>query len=137
MHYSQLDLTSDFSSLFCASICETISFMLVSSTIPPRTISFRMYCTWNNRKQYDGIHRVRGWLKHQAYFHTRILPKSHQVVPYFYITVQVRKGVHIFSSRVMRVKGQVGYSVCTLSMWKMRSSSHTFSKHLSSVSTNT
>ena len=27
--------------------------------------------------------------------------------------------------------------VLTLSMWKMRSSSHTFSKHLSSVSTNT
>ena len=60
---------SDFSSLFYASICVTISFMLVSSTIHPITISARIL-----------------W---------------------------------------------------TLSTWKIKSSSQTFSKHLSNVSTNT
>lgn len=39
-------LTSDFSILFWASTCVMISFMLVSRTIPPITISARMLCTW-------------------------------------------------------------------------------------------
>ena len=33
------NLTSDFSSLFCASICVSISDIFVSNTIPPITIS--------------------------------------------------------------------------------------------------
>lgn len=37
--------TSDFSILFWASTCVMISFMLVSRTIPPITISARMLCT--------------------------------------------------------------------------------------------
>ena len=41
----------------------------------------------------------------------------------------------------LRLKNQISrfiiVSIVTVSMWKMRSSSHTFSKHLSSVSTNT
>lgn len=35
-------LTSDFSKRFCTSTCATISFMLVSSTMPPITTSCRM-----------------------------------------------------------------------------------------------
>lgn len=40
-------LTSDFSILFWASTCVMISFMLVSRTIPPITISARMLWTWD------------------------------------------------------------------------------------------
>lgn len=47
--YTQADKqegpTSDFSILFWASTCVMISFMLVSRTIPPITISARMLCT--------------------------------------------------------------------------------------------
>lgn len=41
-------LTSDFSSLFCESTCVMISFMLVSRTMPPITISDRILCTWEH-----------------------------------------------------------------------------------------
>lgn len=42
-------LTSDFSILFWASTCVMISFMLVSRTIPPITISARIWWTWSRR----------------------------------------------------------------------------------------
>lgn len=44
--------TSDFSILFWASTCVMISFMLVSRTIPPITISARMLWTFGNARHF-------------------------------------------------------------------------------------
>lgn len=48
-------LTSDFSILFWASTCVMISFMLVSRTIPPITISARMLWTYRQRRGFHII----------------------------------------------------------------------------------
>lgn len=48
-------LTSDFSSLFWESTCVMISFMFVSRTMPPITISDRILCTWENLSQMMNI----------------------------------------------------------------------------------
>ena len=49
-------LTSDFSSLFCASICVTISFMLVSNTIPPSRF-LQEYCEPCLHRKLNPVHR--------------------------------------------------------------------------------
>lgn len=52
---------SDFSSLFCASICVTISFMFVSNTIPPITISARILWTLSTWKIKSSSQTSRVW----------------------------------------------------------------------------
>ena len=47
---------SDFSSLFCASICVTISFMLVSNTIPPSPF-LQAYCEPCLHGKLNPVHR--------------------------------------------------------------------------------
>ena len=51
-------VASDFSSLVCASTCVRISVMLVSRTIPPMHISWRILCTYTNK-----CHLVNKWCK--------------------------------------------------------------------------
>ena len=45
-------VASDFSSLVCASTCVRISVMLVSRTIPPMHISWRIFCTYTKTRHH-------------------------------------------------------------------------------------